>query len=53
MISFSDPWCIQGVFSILIGLFDWVGLSKNVGKTVGMVERPCQAVGTQSEAAYE
>ena len=29
-----------------------VGLRKNVGRTVSMVCRPCQAEGTQSEAAY-
>ena len=33
--------------------FDWVGLRKNSEKMVGMVCRPCQAAGTQSEAAYE
>ena len=36
-----------------IGLFDWVGLNKNVGKTVRMVFCPFQAAGTKSEAAYE
>ena len=28
-------------------------MRKNVGKTVGMVCRPCQAAGNQSEATYE
>ena len=28
------------------------GYEKNVGKTVSMVCRPCQAAGNQSEAAY-
>ena len=37
----------------MVGLFNWVGLRENVGKTVGMVCRPCQAELNQSEAAYE
>ena len=52
MVASSDPRWIQGAFSTLVGLFDWVGLRTNAGKTVGMVCCPCQAVGTQSEAAY-
>ena len=38
--------------STLVELFDRVGLWNNGRKTVGMVCRPCQAEGTQSEAAY-
>ena len=53
MIASSDPGWLQGAFSTLVGLFDWVGLRKNTGKTVGMVCHLCQAAGTQSEAAYE
>ena len=34
-------------------MFDRVGMQTNVGKTVGMVYRPCQAAGTQWKAAYE
>ena len=41
------------MLSTLVGLFDRVGMKKNTGKTSGMVFRLCQAVGTQSEAAYE
>ena len=37
----------------MVGLFDWVGLRENVEKTVVMVFRPCEAVGTHSETAYE
>ena len=44
---------MQGGFSTLLGLFDWVGLRKNVGKTYIMVCRPCQEAGTQLEAVYE
>ena len=53
MIALSDQGWMQGAFSTLVGLFDWVGLRKNVVKTVEMVCCMCQAVGTQSEAAYK
>ena len=53
MIELSDPGWLQGEFSTLVRLFDWVGLRGKVGKTVGMVCRPCQAEVTQSEAAYK
>ena len=52
MVASSDPRWLQGDFSTLDGLLDRVGLWTNVGETVGMVCRPCQAAGTQSEAAY-
>ena len=53
MVPSSDPQWIQGAFSTLVGIFDWVGLWTNVRKTYRMVYRPCQAAGTQTEAAYE
>ena len=52
MVASSDPQCLQGEFSSLFGLLDRVVLQTNVRKTVNMVCRPCQAAGTQSEAAY-
>ena len=52
MVASSDPQWLQGEFITLVGLFDREGLRTNVGKTVGMVCRPWQAAGTQSEAAY-
>ena len=52
MVTLSDPRWLQGEFSTLVRLFDRVDLLTNVGKTVGMVCRPCQAAGTQSEATY-
>ena len=52
MVASSDPQWLQGEFSTLVGLFDRVIMRNNVGKTVVMVFRPCQAAGTQSEAAY-
>ena len=47
MVASSYPCWLQGSFGNLVGLFDGVGLRTNVGKTVDMVYRPCQAVGTQ------
>ena len=52
MVAFSDPRWIQGAFNTLVGLFDRLGLRTNFRKTVGMVCRPCEVVGNQSEAAY-
>ena len=52
MVALLDPQWLQGEFITLVGLFDRVGLMNNVGKTVGMVCCPCQAEGTQMEAAY-
>ena len=37
MVASYDPRWIQGAFNTRIGLFDRVGLRKNVRKTVGMV----------------
>ena len=53
MVASSYRGWLQGYFSTLVGMFNWVGLGMNVSKTVGMVLRPCQAVRTQLEAAYE
>ena len=52
MVASSDPACIHGTFNALVGLFDRVGLQKNVGKTVGMVCHPCQVAGKMTQAAY-
>ena len=52
MVASSDPHWLQWAFNALVGLFKCVGLQTNVGKTVSMVCRPCQAEGNQSEAAY-
>ena len=53
MIALSDPGWLQVAFSTLVGMFDLVGMRKNIGKTVEMVCHLCQAAGTQFEAAYE
>ena len=52
MVASSDPRWLQWAFNALVGLFECVGLQKNVGKTVSMVCRPCQAAGNQLGAAY-
>ena len=51
VVESSDPRWLQDAFSNLVGLFDRLGLQTNIGKTVGMVCRPCQTAGTQLEAA--
>ena len=53
MVASSDSRWLQWAFDALVSLFDRVGLRTNVGKTVRMVCRPCQAAGTQLVAAYE
>ena len=52
MVALSDPQWLHSAFNTLVGLFDKVGLQKNVGKTVGMVCHLCQETGNLSEAAY-
>ena len=54
MVVSSDPAWLQGDFTTLLGIFDRVGLMKNVGKTVSMVFHPCQAgAGNRTEEAYK
>ena len=48
MFTSSNPCWLQVAFNTLVGLFNRVGLRTNVGKTFGMVCRPCQAAGNQS-----
>ena len=50
MVASSDPRWLQWAYNALVSLFERVGLRANVGKTVSMVCRTCQAEGTQSEA---
>ena len=52
MVASSDPCWLQGAFNTLVGLFDRVGLRKNVRNTVGMVCHPGQAAGNLSTEAY-
>ena len=51
VVSTETGW-IQTKFDTLTGLFNRVGLKKNVTKTVGMVCHPCQAAGVQADKAY-
>ena len=48
MLALSDPGCLQGAFSTLVGMFDRVGLNMNVRKTVRIFCCPYQVAGTQS-----
>ena len=52
MIASTDPRWLQWAFTILVGLFDRVGLKTNQRKTVSMACRPCSAAGNRSEKAY-
>ena len=52
MVALSEPRWLQGAFNTLFGLFDRVGLRKNVRETVGMVCRPCQAEENQLKSEY-
>ena len=52
MVASSDPVWLQGAFNALVSLFDRVSLQTNIGKTVGMVCRPCQAAGRLTTAEY-
>ena len=52
MIGSSDPRWLEWVFTILVGIFDRVGLKTNQRKTVSMACRPCSAAGNISETSY-
>ena len=52
MVVSLEPQWLQGAFITLVVLLYRVGMRTNVGNTVGMVCRPSQATGTQSEAEY-
>ena len=52
MVVSSDPAWLQGAFTVLVGLFDRVGLRKNVWQIVSMVCHPCQVgAGNRTEEA--
>ena len=53
MVAFTDPVWLQTMFDTLTGIFDRVGLQKNVCKTLGLVCQPCRAVGVQEDEAYK
>ena len=49
MVASTNLGWIQTEFDMLTGLFDRVGLKKNVKKTVGMVCHLCQAAGVRAD----
>ena len=53
LVAPTDSDWLQGAFDTLTRLFARLGLRTNVGNKVRMLCRPCCAVGTQLEAAYE
>ena len=53
MVILSDPAWLQGAFTALVAIFDRVGLTTNVGKTVSMVCHFCQVgAGNRTEEVY-
>ena len=52
MVALSEPRWLQGAFNTLVGMFDRVGLRKNIRNTVKMVCHLCQAAGNLSTEAY-
>ena len=52
LVAFTGPGWLQSSFDFLTGLFDWVGLRKNVCKTVSMVCMPCRTYGVRADKAY-
>ena len=52
MVDSTNPGWIQTAFDTLIGLFDQVGLKKNVKKSMGVVCHPCRADGVRADKAY-
>ena len=53
MVASTDPRWLQWAFTILVGLFDRVGLKTNQRKTVSMVCRPCSAAGNRTKTSYK
>ena len=52
MIASSDPRWLQWAFTVLVGIFDTVGLKTNRKKLVSMTCRPCSTPGNRLEEAY-
>ena len=52
MIASSDPRWLQWAFTVLVGLFDRVGLKTNRQKMVSMTCRTCSTPGNRSKASY-
>ena len=52
MVAYTNLGCLQTAFDTLTGIFNPVGLKKNVKKTVGMVCHPCRAAGVREDKTY-
>ena len=52
LVASTDPGWHQSAFETLTGIFDRVGLQKNIRKTVGMVCNPCWAAGVRADEDY-
>ena len=52
MVAFTNLGWLQTEFEMLTGLFDRVGLKKNVRKTMGVVCHPFRADGGRQDEAY-
>ena len=52
MVASTGPVWLQTAFNTITGIFDWVGLTMNVRKTLGMVCHPCRSDGVLTDKAY-
>ena len=52
LVASTYPGWLQSPFRMLTGMFNRVGLRKNLCKTVGVVCRPCRAAGVRADKAY-
>ena len=53
MVASDNTVWLQTTFDMLMGIFDRVGLQKNVCKTVGLVCQTCRAVVVRADYAYK
>ena len=53
IVTLTYPDWLQGVYDALTGLFEIVGLRKNVRETVGMICCPCWTAGAQLDTPYK
>ena len=52
MMASTDPGWLQTAFDTMTGIFNRMGLRKNVKKTVGMLCHPFQVAGVLEEKSY-
>ena len=53
VVASPDPVWLQTAFNTPTGIFERVGLWKNVQKIVGIIFQPLRAVGIQAYKAYK